>query len=76
MESRQYIREGRSKKQLVIDEINIGSGYPYSSTFNIYTRWEIYSPSEDANQSILRHSWKLEWVDEPWVVSKIIYKVA
>jgi hypothetical protein len=75
-ETHQYMREGRSETRLVIDEFNHASGFIYADTFNIYTRWEIYSPSTDSQVSALRHSWKIEWVSEPLFVGNIIYGVA
>jgi len=47
----------------------------YADTFVVKTRWEVYG-LPDSDSSILRHSYKIEWVDKPRLLAGTIYKTA
>ena len=50
------------------------SGIPYADSFVPYGRLEVYRPFPEATQSVVRHSYSMDWNYEPWLITGMIRK--
>lgn len=52
-----------------------GSGVYYADSFITELHYEVYSMGPESQKSVLRASWNLSWVDEPWMISNQLKSV-
>lgn len=62
-----------SIEMAVIDD---QKGFPYATSFEFYELWEIRTTDPRSKQVCVRHTYQLYWLDRPWIVDKIILKMA
>ena len=58
--------------KLIIEEVNTGEGFKYADSSKATIRWEVYMPTAESEKSVMRVSWKFEWISKPWVGSSSI----
>ena len=49
-----------------------GSGFKYADSSRQTILWEVYQPTPESEKSVLRVSWRFEWISKPWVGSDSI----
>ena len=66
----------RSDTALQIEDVNTGSGFKYADSCRQTIFWEVYQPTADSEKSVMRVSWRFEWIDKPWVGSGSIQETS
>lgn len=54
---------------LQIEDVHTGSGFKYADTTRSTLLWEVYQPTADSEKSVLRVSWRFEWLNKPWLTA-------
>ena len=52
------------------------SGFPYASSFELLEMWEVKAMDARSKQVVVRASMKLNWLDKPFMVDKLISKMS
>jgi len=66
----------KTDTKLVLGEVIETHGVMYSDRFRMLAKWDIFTPDPRSQQVVLRHSYRINWLNKPFAVWRLIEPVA